>query len=105
MSTTQNRLIEQVEHCADEFNALDIDDFDEVLDYLEEVLSMETVRDSHNRVIGMSMLVAFGGPNVEVDTRNRVVKGWWGYDSCEAKLDPEKCEDFHSQISELDISF
>lgn len=105
MTTIHNRLIEQVEHCADEFNALDTDNFEEVLDYLEEALSMETVRDSRNRVTGMFMLVAFGDPNIEVDTRNCTVKGWWGYYSCEVKLDPEKCEGFNSQVSELDISF
>lgn len=104
MTTTQNRLIEQVKHCADEFNALDTDNFDEVLDYLEDVLNMEIVRDSQTRVTGMLMLVAFGGPNVTVDTRNCVVKGWWGYDSCEVKLNPEKCEDFNSEVSELDLS-
>lgn len=105
MTTTQNLLIEQVDHCAEQFNALDTGNFEEVLDYLEEALSVETVRDSRNRVTGVVMLVAFGGPYIEVDTRNCTVKGWWGYDSCEVRLNPEKCEDFNSEVSELDLSF
>lgn len=104
MTTTQNRLIEQVEHCADEFNALDTDNFEEVLDYLECALSIETVRDMRNRVTGVILTVALGGPNVTVDTRNRVVKGCWGWNSYEKALNYEQCEWFNSQIEELDLS-
>nr|DAF63995.1 MAG TPA: hypothetical protein [Siphoviridae sp. ctGkF2] len=100
-----NYLLEQhVSREAKEFNALDMDDFEQFLDYVECALTIETVRCVRNRVTGVILIVALGGPNVTVDTRNRVVKGWWGWSSYEKALDYEQCEWFNSQIEELDLS-
>lgn len=105
MTTTVIRLMDLVKHCADEFNALDTDNFEQFLGYVEGALDIEIVQDLRNRVTGVILTVALGGPNVTVDTRNRVVKGWWGWNSHQKELSYEQCEWFNSQIEELDLSF
>jgi hypothetical protein len=47
-------------------------------DYLEDSLDIEYICNSQRECIGARILVAFGGPNIWVDTRNNIVKGaWW----------------------------
>jgi hypothetical protein len=47
-------------------------------DYLEDALDIEYICNSQRECIGARILVAFGGPNIWVDTRNNIVKGaWW----------------------------
>tara|TARA_Y100000385_G_scaffold218770_1_gene228125 strand:- start:345 stop:647 length:303 start_codon:yes stop_codon:yes gene_type:complete len=49
-----------------------------VYDYLEDALDIEYICNSARECIGARILVAFGGPNIWVDTRNNIVKGaWW----------------------------
>lgn len=48
-------------------------------DYLEDALDIEYICNSTRECIGARILVAFGGPNIWVDTRNNIVEGaWWG---------------------------
>ena len=48
-------------------------------DYLEDALDIEYICNSERECIGARILVAFGGPNIWVDTRNNIVEGaWWG---------------------------
>ena len=48
-------------------------------DYLEDALDIESICNSQRECIGARILVAFGGPNIWVDTRNNIVEGaWWG---------------------------
>lgn len=51
-------------------------------DYLSDALSIEYVVTANNEYNGAIVLVAFGGPNIWIDTRWNVVRGaWWG-ESC-----------------------
>jgi len=51
-------------------------------DYLCGALEIEYVRDSQGSYCGAIVLVAFGGPNIWIDTRWQEVRGaWWG-NSC-----------------------
>jgi hypothetical protein len=48
-------------------------------DYLESALDIEYVIGSDGEYRGGRVLVAFGGPNIWVDTQNGTVDGyWWG---------------------------
>lgn len=49
-------------------------------DWLEDVLDIEWIISNDRRhVRGARILVAFGGPNIWVNTRNNTVEGyWWG---------------------------
>lgn len=47
-------------------------------DYLQDALDIEYIVNNKGEYLGARVLVAFGGPNIWVDTRRNVVEGaWW----------------------------
>jgi hypothetical protein len=49
------------------------------LDYLSDVLDIEYIVNSRKEYLGAKVLVAFGGPNIWINTRTKQVEGyWWG---------------------------
>ena len=51
-------------------------------DYLQDALDIEYVCGSDKRYLGARVLVAFGGPNIWINTRTKQVEGYWRGDSC-----------------------
>lgn len=48
-------------------------------DYLQDALDIEYIVNSKGEYLGARVLVAFGGPNIWVNTRTGTVEGaWWG---------------------------
>lgn len=48
-------------------------------DYLSDALDIEYIVNGKGEYLGARVLVAFGGPNIWVDTRRGIVDGaWWG---------------------------
>ena len=48
-------------------------------DYLADVLDINWILDSNREFKGARILVAFGGPNIWIDTDKQTVEGsWWG---------------------------
>lgn len=48
-------------------------------DYLQDALDIEYIVNSKGEYLGARVLVAFGGPNIWVNTRTKTVEGhWWG---------------------------
>ena len=48
-------------------------------DYLQDALDIEYIVNGKREYLGARVLVAFGGPNIWVDTRRGIVEGaWWG---------------------------
>jgi hypothetical protein len=48
-------------------------------DYLQDALDIEYVVNGKREYLGARVLVAFGGPNIWVNTRTKIVEGyWWG---------------------------
>lgn len=48
-------------------------------DYLQDALDIEYIVNSKGEFLGARVLVAFGGPNIWVNTRTGTVEGhWWG---------------------------
>ena len=48
-------------------------------DYISDVLDVNWVLDHNREFKGARLLVAFGGPNIWVDTTKQTVEGhWWG---------------------------
>lgn len=89
MSTEQARLQDHVDSIArnldmpweewDQDLAMDPDYGFTAMDYLHDVLDFTYELDSDRRVIGGSLLLAFGGPNIQLDLRSGRVHGhWWG---------------------------
>lgn len=51
-------------------------------EYLSGALDIEYIVNSNREVLGARILVAFGGPNVWINTRTKQVEGYWWGDSC-----------------------
>lgn len=58
------------------------------LEYLSDALDIEfivgTSRDNNNdrELLGARILVAFGGPNIWINTRSQQVEGYWWNETC-----------------------
>ena len=74
-------LTEQVKEIANNINdGIEGEDgFISGFEYLEDALDIEYIVDSNKQYLGARILVAFGGPNIWVNTRTKTVEGyWWG---------------------------
>lgn len=48
-------------------------------DYISDVLDVNWILDANREFKGARLLVAFGGPNIWIDTAKQTVEGhWWG---------------------------
>ena len=50
------------------------------IDYLNDVLDIIYYVDQKKEYLGARILVAFGGPNIWIDTQDQEVQGFWGSD-------------------------
>ena len=55
-------------------------------DYLQDALDIEYIVNSKGEYLGARVLVAFGGPNIWVNTRTGIVEGAWWSDRAEANF-------------------
>lgn len=55
-------------------------------DYLQDVLDIEYIVNGKGEYLGARVLVAFGGPNIWIDTRRGVVDGYWWRDRASASF-------------------
>lgn len=94
-TTTETRLQDHVQSIAnnlttppwDEWNeGRDIDSEGEfsAMDYLADALDIEYIVNGKGEYLGARVLVAFGGPNIWIDTRRGVVDGHWWSDHASA---------------------
>lgn len=61
-------------------------DSQSAFDYLQDAFDIEYIVNSKGEYLGARVLVAFGGPNIWVNTRTGIVEGaWWG-DRAEASF-------------------
>ena len=65
---------------ASEFNS-EPNDIISGYDYLTDVLDIQYIVNSDSEFIGARVLVAFGGPNIWIDTARSIVEGAWWQDS------------------------
>ena len=59
----------------------ELEEGEDLLGYLEhnQIMDIKYVLDSNYDYVGCQLLVAFGGPNIWIDTQDQQVKGyWWG---------------------------
>ena len=55
--------------------------------YLQDVLDFNWVLNNDRTLKGARLLVAFGGPNIWIDTTKGIVEGFWWGDSFKAEYD------------------
>ena len=65
-----------VNNIADEID--NINDYEKMLSYFNDVLDIEYRIDAHGKYIGVELLLTCGGPNIVVSTLNGCVKLGWG---------------------------
>ena len=60
-------------------------------EYLSDALDIEYIISSDRKtVLGARILVAFGGPNIWINTRTKQVEGYWWGDSCIMSYDRDE---------------
>lgn len=106
----RGRLQRHVDSIADTLtNGFDDDDLNEdgeamsAWDYMRDVLDVRYIVDSQKRYLGARILVAFGGPNIWIDTEKQRVEGYWWMDKAFASYDDnigldEVCEEYYNCI-------
>ena len=72
-----------------EANGYDSTDIINGFDYLQDVLDIQYIVDSNGEYLGARILVAFGGPNIWVDTLNQRIEGAWWQDKFDAYYDDD----------------
>ena len=50
-------------------------------DYVSDALDVDWILEQRSEFKGARLLVAFGGPNIWIDTAKQTVEGHWGGDS------------------------
>jgi len=55
-------------------------------DYLQDALDIEYIVNGKGEYLGARVLVAFGGPNIWINTRTGIVEGAWWSDRAEASF-------------------
>lgn len=70
-----NGFDEESNHDGEEFT---------VYDYLSDVLDIQYIVTGKSEFIGARVLVAFGGPNIWIDTTRNIVEGYWWSDKATA---------------------
>ena len=77
---------------------------DEPMDFYEffkDVYDVEYTVDSNKEFKAVSLLVAFGGPNIYVDTNTGTVRGYWWTEHAEAWIPKEICDAINDVFSEI----
>jgi hypothetical protein len=59
----------------------------DAFDWLSDVLDIEYTVSGKKEYLGARVLVAFGGPNIWVNTRTKTVEGYWWGDSASAPFE------------------
>ncbi|WAW10014.1 hypothetical protein NB640_12480 [Oxalobacter vibrioformis] len=56
----------------------------DALDYLQDALDIQYIVDGNRTYLAARVLVAFGGPNIWINTQTGYVEGYWGGEAVEA---------------------
>lgn len=126
MTDTKKELQEQVNHIAKEltktYNGERVAEYDEeytdhdkgdLITLYDELIEpgafldidIVTSPDDRNTIKGAFILVAFGGPNIRIDTYNSKIVGDWWTEHEEALLPNEVADEMNEIIQELCDSY
>ena len=101
MTTTNTQLKDSLENIANDLtNGIEVTkdnidiypdyqvgDYISGYDYLSDVLDIEYRVGSDGRYRSTEVLVAFGGPNIYIDTKSSTVRGYWWNESHEVSYE------------------
>ena len=81
LNKNNNELLEQVQSIADQIQTgiyeTENEDGPNGFDYLEDVLDIQYIIDREKNYLGARVLVAFGGPNIWINTYTKTIEGYW----------------------------
>ena len=86
----KNHVEEIARRLSEGFDSADLKDDGEEMtafDYLSGALDIEYIIDRKGNCIGGRILIAFGGPNIWIDTRRGMVDGYWWGESASASYE------------------
>lgn len=69
-------------------------------DYFEDVYDIEYRVDSQREYRGVSLMIACGGPNIYIDTRDHKIKLYWWTEYDEIYLDSSLCDEIDEIFEE-----
>ena len=83
LDDSQKQLILQVDNIAEEIRSGKVDgkEIESAYEYLEDACDIVHYINQNGEHMGGEIMVAFGGPNIYIDTRSKEVKGFWGGDT------------------------
>lgn len=91
-------IIHTIENGTDELNC--DDEPMTGFDYVADALDIEWILNNDRTLKGARVLVAFGGPNIWIDTAKRIVEGYWWGDSFVASYHRDEM-DIESALEEI----
>ena len=92
LSKTDEMLIKQVENAAKEIEELASGDYEELAEYFEDVCDVEIKIGGDFKYRGVEIQVAFGGPNIYLNTATKKIEGYWGLgNSFYTTIDEKAC--------------
>jgi hypothetical protein len=92
LNRLQNHVNSIAETISKGFDETELNQDDEPMsayDYLQDALDIEYIVNGKGEYLGARVLVAFGGPNIWVNTRSGIVEGYWWGDSANASFNDE----------------
>lgn len=101
---TENReyLLRVREEIENYYNGFEEDEEEKSLyDYLIDILDFELTIDSRMEYRSCKVWITLGGPNVWIDTAERVIKLAWGGERDEIYLDSDICDEIDSYFEEI----
>lgn len=84
----------QCSECGARFDEAPEDDDEpqDLYSYFEDVLDIEYRISGQGDYLGAILTIACGGPHIDVDTRERAVKLWWGGDKAEWSISSDTAD-------------
>ena len=88
--------------CPDCGTVHDVNDLEQlsIWDYMTDALDFRVLLDSQKNVIATKILVAFGGPNIWIDTESRAVELYWWTDRASYPISGAACDEIDDWAAE-----
>lgn len=72
-----------------------------ISEWMSDALDIELMIGYDGEYRGCRIMVAYGGPNIYVNTRNRQVEGYWWNEHATAEIDSFACDAIDEYMNEL----
>ena len=69
--------------------------------YLSDNLGIELTTDLEGALLGANITVAWGGPNIYINTKSSYVEGYWGLDQYRVKLSEKALSRIDEEIENM----